>query len=369
MVAQNEDEHGQVIEVDVAKIRLDPENYRFPREEKGATQSELLRILDRDYELLVVGRSLADNGYFSQEPLVLTPIAGTDEFTVVEGNRRVAALKLLLEPALRHLSEDDETWTELAGQLKHPLSRVPAVVYPSKDAVLVFLGHRHVAGIRKWDPLAKARFIDALVSRSRGSRGFEEIAREIGSKGPTVRDNYVAYRLLLQAQDAFSIDVSRAEKHFSVFYRALNYTEIQDYLGLDKRSVTPTVRDPVSRDRRSQLEELIGFVHGLPGKSEAVVRDSRQLSRLAQVLPKPDALRALRISRNLDLAWKVSGGETRQVLDNLEHAEYYLREALRDAFAHKDDASVQRRVLSLATTVAELLRNFPAARKEVTGSP
>ena len=46
--------------------------------------------------------SFVENGYFEEEPLVVVPI-GEDRFKTVEGNRRLATLKLLLD-GIHHLT-------------------------------------------------------------------------------------------------------------------------------------------------------------------------------------------------------------------------------------------------------------------------
>src|SRR5689334_14894941 len=78
----------------LSDLSLDPLNPRLPDGMERASQPELLAVLAEDYHLQDLGRSLADNGYFAEEPLVVVP-SKRDTWTVVEGNRRLAALKLL----------------------------------------------------------------------------------------------------------------------------------------------------------------------------------------------------------------------------------------------------------------------------------
>lgn len=116
----------------VSNLLFDDQNFRFSEDASGASQKELLQILDRDFDPLSIGESLVDNGYFAEEPLVVIPKPSTDKFVVVEGNRRLAALKFLSNEELRELSIDKDAWGALAKRLRTHISMVPVVKYVSR---------------------------------------------------------------------------------------------------------------------------------------------------------------------------------------------------------------------------------------------
>jgi len=113
-------------QIAVDDLLFDAKNFRFLREHVP-DQDSILRVLDRDYQLEVIGESLAENGFFPEEPLAAIP--DKDKFIVVEGNRRLAALKLLLRPELRHLSKRKEFWDGLSKKMKYDLSKVWVTVH------------------------------------------------------------------------------------------------------------------------------------------------------------------------------------------------------------------------------------------------
>ena len=90
-----EAEKKEVEWAELGKLRLDPRNPRLKEGLENASQPELLAELAREYELQDLGRSIADNGYFSEEPLVAIKDRSGKSWTIVEGNRRLAALQLL----------------------------------------------------------------------------------------------------------------------------------------------------------------------------------------------------------------------------------------------------------------------------------
>jgi hypothetical protein len=356
---------GKRIETEkVSRLLFDDQNFRFSEDASGKSQKELLKIIDRDFDPLSIGESLVDNGYFAEEPLVVISKPSTDKFIVVEGNRRLAALKFLLDKDLRALSIDKDGWEELAKRLKADISEIPVVKYEGRDELTTFLGYRHIAGILKWDPFAKARFINSLVERKGKHADFQHVARETGSKRPTIRDNYIAYRILLQAKEDFGIDTSKLEKNFSVFYRALSNPFITNFIGLNKDKTPMELRNPISHKKADSLDELIGFIHGT-NKASAVMTDSRQLTKLGEVLSEEKAYRYLKINRNLEQAYQLTGGEERRLLDNLEHAGYYLDEALSDAHRHKGSSKVVSAIKRCTETLLEILKNFPKIRTDL----
>ena len=93
----------------VRQLLLDPEN---PRLASGAEDNEpqdqlaLVRRLWEEMSVDEVAQSIGENGYYPQERLLVVPAAeatrnNEPRFVVVEGNRRLAAVRLLLEDDLR----------------------------------------------------------------------------------------------------------------------------------------------------------------------------------------------------------------------------------------------------------------------------
>ena len=347
----------------ISDLLFDPENYRLPEQALGASQDEILHILEEDFDLLPIGQSIAQNGFFPEEPLVVIP-TDNNRFIVVEGNRRLAALKLLTDPLARLRLLDAQTWEELGTQMRQDISEVPCIQYDRREDLIKFLGFRHIAGIAKWDPLAKARFIATLVERNGPTADFRVVGKETGSKTPTIRDNYIAYRIVLQARDNFDVDTSKLEKDFSVFYRSLSTPAITQFIGVVKDKAPVELQLPVPEEKAGALEELIGFIHGTR-KVIRVLNDSRQLTKLGEILENEEALRQLRLSRNLELAHALTGGEERRLVDNLHSASFYLDEALRDAHRHPESKVVSESVFRCAQTIEQILRSYPEVKRRL----
>ncbi len=92
----------QIVHVPVTRLRFDPENPRLPRSlAAGASESDVLEWMLSDTSLTDLIGSIAAQGYFEGEPLLAVRVPDDpDEFLIIEGNRRLAALKLLTDPRL-----------------------------------------------------------------------------------------------------------------------------------------------------------------------------------------------------------------------------------------------------------------------------
>jgi hypothetical protein len=64
---------------------------------RGKDQDTLLKYVTENYDLLSLAISISTYGYFTSEPLIALREEG--QYIVVEGNRRLATLLLLADPA------------------------------------------------------------------------------------------------------------------------------------------------------------------------------------------------------------------------------------------------------------------------------
>lgn len=350
----------------VSRLLLDKENYRLPPEAIAYSQEDLCSWLEEESDLFPIARSMADNGYFAEEPLIGIPGPG-NTVIVVEGNRRLATLKFLTDQAMRRLSRNKDEWEALVAKAEengHNLKEAPVVVHKSREELIAILGFRHITGTAKWNPLSKARFVNDLIEH-RHAKNFYEIAREVGSKQDTVRSNYVAYNLYKQAKD-LNIDTSKVEEKFGVFYTALNNSNVREYIGLDTDKGPQELKRPIPNEK---AEELKYFIEDLHGTSEigSIVLDSRDIQKLGEILVSAEARKVLHATRDLDLAFRSTRGEEKALLSNLETASIYLTEAYKTVYLYCGNPTVRNLIMRCVGTVEQILRSCPELSKR-TGS-
>lgn len=353
--------------IPVTRLMFDSKNPRLSPEVEGYSQEALLLHLEERYDLFPIARSMVDNGYFQEEPLIGIP-GPEDKILIVEGNRRLACLKLLTDQKSREISNRKAAWEELAAEAEkrgtiQELEEVPVVIHEKRDQELrAILGFRHITQTKKWDALSKARFINHLIETSPKAT-FSQIAQEIGSKAVTIRNNFVAFRVFLQAKNEFSIETSKVETQFGVFYTALTDANIKYYLNLDSNKEPQQLKKPIHPSKSDELKFLIETLHGTKS-IEPIITDSRQIRRFGEILFSAQARAVLQTTRNFEYAFTLTGGEKRALLSNLEKADIYLTESYKTVYRYAKDQNVKSLVKKCALTTQRMLDSISECQED-----
>ncbi len=356
----------------VADVLLDPKNPRLGRRnvEHGLDQSQILDLM-KEWTLDELAVSFVESGYWPQEAVIVVQEKHYGQLAdvVVEGNRRLAALKLL------HLAWNGKLtstkWEELAKQAtiqrRKELEEIAVIRKASRKEVKAYLGFRHVTGIAEWNPAEKAEFISSLIDDD--GMSYEDVRKQIGSKTPTVRQNYIAYRVLLQMEDASDkIDVKRVEDRFSVLYLSLRTNGVQTYLDVDIKADPAAAKRPVPK---KHLNNLANFALWLFGNEEIepIVPESREVDEFGRILESEAAVAYLeRTERpSFEVARRMAGVAESEISEHLERAADEIEEALKAVHQHKKSKRVQAAVKRIGLDTDQLLDVFPEIKKDVEG--
>lgn len=358
--------------LEYAKLKdlwLDPENPRLGNDliEKKLTQDELLGVM-QDWTLEELAVSFLDSGFWPQEALIVVKEKRDGEIrrVVVEGNRRLAALRLLKKAVDgRPISEK---WAEMVREKKPKLTlfeEIPYLLADARSDVLAYIGFRHVTGIKQWEPAEKAAFIAKLVDEEKLS--YQTVTKRIGSKVETVRRNYISYRILLQMRDMEDrIHLDNVEKKFSVLFLSLRTQGVQTYLDVDILAEPAKANRPVPK---AKLDALANFAKWLFGTEEdaPIVSDSRQVERFAKALENDEAVKYLERNKapKLDIAYRMAGGEEFETLELVELATDRVREALATVHHYTKSRKLAEVVERFGIDALELLRKFPEVKERL----
>ena len=348
--------------VPLANLRLDPENPRLPRDQIWSSEPEEQLLLEfyRRYNLIELAYSIADKGFSPQHAealLVIDTPQALGHYIVVEGNRRLATLKLLSNSNYRHHVRATRAWEDLAQQAStKQLDPVPVVIYQHRDALNDYLGFRHITGPTPWRPEAKARFIARLLG---SGESIGEVARRIGSNHRTVRRLAEAHAVYTQALE-HHLAMDQVEAAFGVFYNALDHPGIRSYVGLGKQSKLQTLpKDPIPDHCLSNLKQLVGLLYGDKTQElDKVIGESRELKMLGEILDDDRGRRNLLADRDLQRAWRLMGRGRKDLLALLESAHSRLAEANGQANEYRHDKEVQREVRRVSHLVADMLERY-----------
>ena len=293
-----------VKQVNVSDLTFDPQNPRLVEFDLNSTASatDVIRVLWEAMDVREIALSIAASGFFSHEPVIVTEEDGRT--VVIEGNRRLAAVKMLLNPDLaKSLNARLPT---LADDARLALSTIPAVE-DTREGAWRYLGFKHVNGPAKWSSYAKSKYISDVHNKYHQS--LAGIARQIGDTHKTVQRLYRGLMVIEQAErEGVFSRTNRWKRHFSFshIYTGVSYPSIAAFLNL--RPEGEERRDPVPPTRIKELGELCLWMYG--NKREeippALKSQNPHLRYLARILKSKDGLAALRGGLDIETAYELS---------------------------------------------------------------
>lgn len=149
-------------DIQIEKLLLDEGNPRFA---KPLPQDEMLAKLAAASQTVKLATHITAHGLNPLERLAVVPSAEkSGRFVTAEGNRRLAALKLLTNPHLAGTEKAIGRFRQLAKEAVVPVpTRVPCIVFQAADAAREWIIVKHVgelegAGTVRWDAIQRGRF-------------------------------------------------------------------------------------------------------------------------------------------------------------------------------------------------------------------
>ena len=282
-------------EIEVISLLLDPNNYRFldnPNYKKKIrskfhlpdVQSATLRLLEQDkrYQLSELKKSILSNGYVPMERIIVVPYEQKrDCFLVIEGNRRVAALKSLLQ-------ENKEGVTDLPSEQVTSFSKIPCAILQAEGKELehaqrVIMGIRHIAGPREWGAYQQAELI--IEFHDLEDQDFQSIANHLGITTMEVGRRYRAMRALKEMEDDELYADRATFDHYRLFHELVSLPDVRAHFGWDDESLK--FRD---KQRAREFYELVS-----PHSEEQPpkVRTYSDVRKLKLIVSHPKAVAVL----------------------------------------------------------------------------
>lgn len=208
--------------IKVTDLEVNPENYRF--EEQGSQKEAIeMMIEDQDNDLYNLAKDIIENGLNPNDKIQVTPSTDKKTFVVLEGNRRVVALKLLLNPDIidnSSMSPLKNKFKKLHNENKTKLlHEVDCNVYDDPSEADKWIKLKHTGpndgiGTVKWDAHQRARFDAKMENKS--SVSLEAI--KLIKNSPEVKEE---------------IKVKLKNLKFTNLSRLLDDPQVREFLGMD----------------------------------------------------------------------------------------------------------------------------------------
>jgi hypothetical protein len=289
-------------------LDFDPGNPRLVEDGVAhPTDQQIIVALSDMADLSEVVESIAANGYIDIEPLIAQPVG--DRWRVLEGNRRLAAIRILQNPSLAKgtgISVPDITPENLETLKEVTIYRVD-----SPEQAREYIGFKHINGPHKWDAIAKAKFAAEWYRKEKNNGiTIEKIARRLGDGHDTVVRLVNGMFILDQAEKTKTYDIKDRYPGkrfaFSHLYTALTRPGYRDFLGLPEewREDDPTP-DPVPKKNLGNLNLVLTWLYGskLDDIKPVVESQNPDLKNLGAVLANPQARTIMMLRHNLREAY------------------------------------------------------------------
>ena len=325
----------------LSHLLLDGGNPRLAQHaSKHSSQTGILDLIVETFGIDDVLSSIAVNGYFDSEPMVGIRDRRKSKIRIAEGNRRLAAC-LILAGDRRAKNQDRRARPFLELMRKHGrelVLEVPVLVYDEseyREALLPYLGVRHIAASQPWDSYAKAVWVAKVLED--GDLTLEEVSQMIGDQHRTVARLLEGYYFVNQLVDTGRFNPrdshrrgrgSNPEYPFSWIYTTLGYKPVRSWLGLQDLSEGKKKR-PVSKGKLGNADDLMVFLLGNKSKARSpAITDSRQIGQLAVAVGEPERLEMLRRGKTIQEVDLLSKPASERVSSGLYDARESLRTVL-----------------------------------------
>ena len=258
-------------------LSFDAKSPRLVEFDVGGREPAIIKTLWDVAAVKELVLSIAAGGYFRHEPMIVAREGGKN--IVLDGNRRLAAVRLLLNPNAGVEEYLRAATPAVTDAVRESITQIPCM--PStRQGAWRHMAFNHINGPSKWSSYARARYI-ADVHRCYGEP-LDEIARQVGDAYGVVRGLHSGFVVLEQAEriGAYQRD-DRWHGHFvlSRLCSALQYPSVREFLGL--RSNDDDNQDPVPVEKTAQLRDLLVWLYGSRSEKKAPHRSLPNLGTAA----------------------------------------------------------------------------------------
>ncbi|MEE1884376.1 AAA family ATPase [Pedobacter flavus] len=360
----------KVISRHIDRLFLDPNNYRFIDSKEYHKVDEVdisdPRIQQKTFNLLVgknndnvsdLITSFKANGILKLDPIQVKTL--DDNFLVIEGNRRTAALKFLYSEFKKGNN---------VGKLTLESFKSIEVVSISGDNPiqhLITMGLHHISGKRKWSPVNQAQLIKDL--KYIHGMQEEDICNSLSISKHNLRRNIRVLALIERYKNSDFGDQFEPNM-YSLFEEIIKKTEIKSWLGWDDNKLEPTIleneeklfswisREEFVDDEGEENQQII--------IKEPIITKSHEIRDLSKIITDKKAIDHMERSRNITAGFTFSDaiGETR-----LHNAIDIIRKETQVAFQFSE-YMIERDFITIATLRDKLDKLLPSSRSLISNT-
>ncbi|CBS86274.1 sigma-70 region 4 domain-containing protein [Azospirillum lipoferum] len=172
------------IDVPTLEIALDDENPRLDPFSRSSQDAIIQYLIEHEGVIPLAKQINSFKGLFPQERVILIP--GSSGYTVIEGNRRVTACKILLKPYLSVHSHWEKEIPIIDDITRNNIRSIPATIAATRAIADEVVASLHLNGGKlDWTDIGQIRYTE---SRFLMGRSIEELARELSVTEETIKN-------------------------------------------------------------------------------------------------------------------------------------------------------------------------------------
>ncbi|MFA6761211.1 MAG: AAA family ATPase [Sulfuricurvum sp.] len=287
---------------------LDPNNYRFVDNEnyRKINEKDLLDLnIQKRTRSFIEGNkrenirdliaSFKANGFLDVDVIQVRNL-GNNQYLVLEGNRRVTALKAL--------QEDYEKGLDIGNLNPAIFKSVPFEIHSNEENKkhLIIMGLKHISGNKKWSALNQSKLIyDYLIEFWRTDLYYqkeEELCDSLGVSKQKIRTSQRAYFLILEYLKSDFGDQFTSDS-YSIFVEIIKRPTIKDWL--EWNDYNYEAANKINQDR---LFSWISKVEDVDNDSllDEEKEEEKDYKELEPIISKSIEIRDLSIFINNELA-------------------------------------------------------------------
>ena len=319
--------------IELSKLFLDTENPRLPKSLYNSSETEIINYLLMQAATLELMQAIGENDFFEGEQLLVVKV--DDKYKVIEGNRRLASLKLLQD--YRIATVKTKTAKLIFDEAKFRPTEIPCLIFENEDDIRKYLGFRHITGIKSWGLSEKARFLSQLKTKHFSEEiPFNEICRGlakiIGSRKDYVKRLLLAYEIYKTIEDEnfyYIRDLNDTTFFVGYISDSLSRSKISEFLG-----VNMSIENPLEKLNLKNLKEWTHWFYEKNDQNKTRLKGkSSDLNDLNKVIGNELAFSAFNKGASLSEAVEL----TEDIHEIFRHAikKSYENIELSDRMVHK----------------------------------
>lgn len=181
-------------EIKLNELYLDEKNPRFIVPPNPSQQSIVDYLIENEEVEQLASDIAKSGGLYAGERVIVTEENG--RWIVLEGNRRICACKILMNPNLlsdRKIASIDKMALLMNNDLKQNLSIINVDVVRNRLEAQSSLAAKHIDGIKRWSTISKHKF---FVLEFDAGKSIEEISMITGMSLAKIKNGLKEYRII-----------------------------------------------------------------------------------------------------------------------------------------------------------------------------